>query len=950
MSRLGKEQTFFVATLALTGLLGAFLFTSGSGTVAARAGKKPDPATLEPKLVASAPRGALADVAWTRDGREAFREPRDWLPLPPVDLDRPPLREPSYVPPPPRPSTGLDRLGAYRQPSKTTPHVFPDENGTSPAEETPDDAPANAAKATEKNDKSAKTPSSAKPGDATKPGDAKTPASQSDPKSGGATASAQSKPSAASKSAEVLLDEDELKRKFDWLELSTDLKPWYGVIQNEDKFGLLTERKDELVKFRRLDPKTNHVQGEGAIKRDLIKDGGIHFADTAANKTESLLRQFPEATWTATALPKMLDLVGQVLQLGREDASSFKRAADRLEKYTAVDAKAARTWEMLADAHAALLDFESELKALARAESGGVESPGLVVRRARWLRRAGARGGALARLATGAARFPNDRELRLAYGRALLERGAPADVELALQQFTQAEQASETGEQRMEVIAASGAALLEKGDVNEALNQAKRILGIDRRAPVGIRLQGASEFALGQFDDASSDFDKLLNAATSPDWEGEALLSLAIVGTRRGDFDVARTNLRRVPQLDPRLGGSAAIAEADLLATTEHLADAVAKCRDAVARSPDDAYLRYFLGRTLRRADDFEGARLELRRALDLGATFPDLFDELGYLALLEGRASDAQRYFEESLAREERDGTRLFLAHAHLLGDDLGPARALFDALQSKKPTSESLLGLAYCAYKKGESAVAQQLWTQVRDDLASAHPDDKAYAAKWLAAVLDAESKQVWEDLIPYREVGNGWDADARYGPEIHVTPGSLHVGGPQRAGLDASNMTFVRRDVELSQFCEFEVDVTVGPKQQGRVGVGLARFQMAANPKDASPIAASLLLAIDADGTVRVQHREHVDDVEWKPVGTVQPHAGDKVTITLRRKERGARQFQFFVDGAPMGPPVEMNPWSGKSKQSIHALFFASAPGGKEVDASMLRARRIEFLPTP
>src|SRR6185436_14599000 len=130
-----------------------------------------------------------------------------------------------------------------------------------------------------------------------------------------------------------------------------------------------------------------------------------------------------------------------------------------------------------------------------------------------------------------------------------------------------------------------------------------------------------------------------------------------------------------------------AAAEADLLAVTDHLDQAMAKCRDALARAPDDAYLRYFVGRMLRRTGDLEGASAELRRALDLGAAFPDLFTELGYLALLEGRAADARRYLEESLAREERDETKLLLAHAHLLADDYGPARTLFEALNAKKP-----------------------------------------------------------------------------------------------------------------------------------------------------------------------------------------------------------------------------------------------------------------------
>ena len=96
--------------------------------------------------MAKAPRGALKNGDWAGGGRETFREPRDWNPLPPADLERPPLREPSYVPPPPRPSVGLDRFGLYRTTAKVTPHAFADESAGDAAAAAPEEpAPASAA-------------------------------------------------------------------------------------------------------------------------------------------------------------------------------------------------------------------------------------------------------------------------------------------------------------------------------------------------------------------------------------------------------------------------------------------------------------------------------------------------------------------------------------------------------------------------------------------------------------------------------------------------------------------------------------------------------------------------------------------------------------------------------------------------------------------------------------
>jgi Flp pilus assembly protein TadD len=927
MARPGKEQVFFFATLGLTGLLAALLLTDSWKARGAPRGKAPDPKLLVRTDVAGAPRGALKDAAWPRGGREAFREPRDWLPLPPADLERPPLREPAYVPPPPLLHAGLDRLGLYRTASKITPHQFPEEKTQDAGDEGDDGAPVNAATA-----------------NAPKKGAA------GDPKAGGASATngAGSPPSSAP-SAAPSLDDADLRRRFDWLEVAADPKPWYGFIVNQDKFTLAT-RPEEKVLFQRLDPKTSRLMGQGAIERTRLKQEGIHFAETAANKTELLLRQNPESQWTATRLPALLDVIEQILPLGHDDPVAWRRAAEQLGKYVALDPHQPRTYELLADARGLLLDFEAELLALKQAETAGVESPGLVVRRARWLARMGARAGALARLADGVHRFPNERSLRLAYGRALLAERSPEDDARALEQFSQAEQGSTTGDERMEVIAEVGAALLEQGEAERALQEGQRILKIDKGSPLGLRLQAAAEFALGRFLEAEGDWQKLRDAADGPAHEAEASLCLGIGRTRLGDFDSARAELRHAPQLDPRLGAAAAAAEAELLETTDHLDAALSKCRDAVARAPDDAHLHYFLGRLLRRSGDLDAARTELRRSLDLGANFPDLFTELGFVALLQGNAGDARRYFEESLAREDRAETKLLLAHAFLLADDLRSAREVFEQLNSAHPSSEAMLGLAYVDYKRGESPAAQQLWLQVQNELPNADPDDKTYAAKWLGAVLDLESKQVWEDSIQWHEVGNGWEPDNRYGLTEKIQPGAYHLGGTQRPGATIENWNYLRRDVELVQFCEYSVDVSFGAEQQGRVGFGLAHFFGGAATQQAPQIRASLMLAVEPDGTLLVQHREHVDDADWTKEGKVDVKPGESLHLTLRRKERGSATFQFLCNGALVGEPIEMNAWRGKTKQQVSALFFASAAGGKKVDATLERARRVEFLVAP
>ena len=154
----------------------------------------------------------------------------------------------------------------------------------------------------------------------------------------------------------------------------------------------------------------------------------------------------------------------------------------------------------------------------------------------------GAREGALARLKDGVVRYPADRGLRLAYGRLLLAEGLGAE---ALEQFAQAEGTSNSAEERMQVTAQVGSTWLERGECDKALAEARRILGVDKDAPLGHRLEGAALLALGKRDEAAQSFAKLAAAAKTPDWQGEALLAQGIVHTRAGEFEQALGELGR---------------------------------------------------------------------------------------------------------------------------------------------------------------------------------------------------------------------------------------------------------------------------------------------------------------------------------------------------------------------------------------------------------------------
>ena len=52
-------------------------------------------------------------------------------------------------------------------------------------------------------------------------------------------------------------------------------------------------------------------------------------------------------------------------------------------------------------------------------------------------------------------------------------------------------------------------------------------------------------------------------------------------------------------------------------------------------------------------------------------------------------------------------------------------------------------------------------------------------------VAGVRHAAGVEISRYNIPWREVGNGWELENRFGLEEHATPGSFRLQGTQRTG---------------------------------------------------------------------------------------------------------------------------------------------------------------------
>ena len=890
MGQVRKEQVFFLVTFVIVAYLAYSRVSDPYTAMRPSSGRKAEAADDAGTRV-EGPRGELVTDDWLARAR-AFDEPKEWVPLPPVDLPLPPQRDPARVRFAVEPAVDLVRRGRYRADQQVRPHTFEDAAFT--ASLTSEDAAADLGD------------------DSTETDD-----------------------------AGAFGGDSEFRRRYDWIELRGTSKPRYGFLIDDDKYTL-PERVEDPIVFQEVNPETGKPGLKLELPRDRLKEDGVHLADSDENRVELLLRRTPREDRNSATTPRVLDDIESALGIPAADQYAQRRAAEEIEHCLSLDPKSLRGYEMLADVQADLLDFEQERAALERAVAEGLAGPGLVRREARWFERYGAKEHALALLERGALDFPADVDLGVAYGRALLDSGRTAD---ALAQLERVEQATREPAAKRRAGRALVEALLGLDRLAEAEREASQLVAGDSRDPRAQRLLAAAQFAQGDAGAALESIQRALQwEADDEAFRAEATLALAAVSIVLGRFEEARSLLMEVPRRDPLRAAEAERSLVDLYEETGNDELALAAAHRALELEPEDAFAHYQLGRQLRRADDTSAARDSLREALGRGAVFPDLFAELGFTSLQSGDTESATRYFEESLAREPRDEVRILLARTHMVRGDLLLARR---ALDQASTSSAQLLALAWCDYRQGDSAQAQQIFQGVLNELQNAPEEDLEYARTSLAAILDVESKQRWIDPIRWRGIGNGWQLDSRFGVEEHTVPGRLSFSGAQRVGAGLDDWTMLHRGVESTTLHEFEVVLEVGPSQQGRAGMGLVKLGsgLGREPKPRE----ALMLAVEG-GSLYQQRRQNLDDpeAEWRKIADVP--SGQPLRLTLRRTAPGEADFDLLLDGVRIGDPVRMDRWRGRQRQELLAVFFVAADSGKRVDAALTYAHLVKFLSEP
>ncbi len=877
MRQAAKEQVFFLFTVAIVGAWWFFASRDPYRPMTARGGKPLAEDKVAALVVGRTDSHELAE-GWLDAPSRVFAEPREWSPLPPVDLPLPPRREPQFLSPFPAPSPLVERRGVRRRSMEVVDFL-----AMPTASEEPRD---------------------------------REPSGQ-----------------------EFLTEQEALQRRYDWLEVRTQSEPLYGFIKNRDKFALLDDPTRD-VEFRHVNPDRTSSHIEATVPRENILKDGIHFADTPANRVEQKLREIPESRRTAGSIPTLVALAKEAMTEGPQDPVAYRRVAEEIPRYLQLDAKEPGLYELLADCHRGLQDYEAERDVFANAESAGVESGGLAMRRVRWFWKYGARDHARELLQKAVKRHPESRELRLFRARCWLEL---EQTDAALNDLEMVKRMSQTAAHRREARLALVDALLRAARWDPAERELEGIQKVYQDDPEILLLEGRLHYARGNDSAAGEAFLRALQLSVSPRTSSLALLGKALAHAQRGEYAEADQDLQAVARLDPLRGAAIHGAMAFVHELSGRASAALEASRRAVAMDPKDRSLLYSLGRQLRKAGEWDEAREVLRKALQHGPGFSELFNELGFLELESRRPEEAVRYLAESLANDPRDETRELLAHAHTMAGDW---RQALDLLESVRPSAGAYVASAYCQYRQGNSAEAQRRLQSVLTDLSERSAEEEDYARVHLADILDRESKQEWVDRIPWNQISNGWRLEDRYDIRHEVRPGEFRFVGNQRVGSGEQQLTYLSRPVDVSRFFELEMDLSSGPDHQGRFGIALVDWRTGTGAPQAR---VGLFLAVGAEGTVETMKREHLDDpgAVWTP-WEGERVSSDSVRLSIRRPTKGRGEFEFAVNGIPIGEAVELQPWRGDRRRQVSAVFFVSAPSGQSVSAALHSVRIIEFLP--
>ncbi len=518
---LRKEQVLFLAALALGVLV--WKGRSDEKPVTIAHPKSKDWEGLPPAPVVLAD----ADGAGAAAGKDLFREPTEAEPLPPRQLDYPPLAALPIVAPPLHPGQTAMAFDQLRMDGgEPEAHAFPDAGGAG----------------TPGTDGGAGTGTGNGEGaGAAATGDGDT---IPDPVAAGTGATAQQPQSG--------IPEEVLKQEFDQLYGPSQRTPFYGHILSPDKVALATAPAlTAPVKFEMVSAKTGKPYTTKDFKPEEI--ARLVLADNLENRIA--LRKL-ELSDAQASIPRRIDFIRDLLVEARTQPSAYAEAEAQARKIAELSPPGselgyrwtARVLRAQGDLGKEWAFYQSLPQPIAESSFRYRAQGDLEARLALWA-------DAEAHLRKAAEISPNDARSLAGLARYLLDQGRPAEAEPFAERASRNANTVVETEDRFDVLRVPVDVHLALGELDAALEALDRTsgLGSDEERTY---LAGAVRYARGELDEAADMFERSAAHAT----DLEPVLGLGVIALRRGKWDEARDALQRVADGSPLLRGRALAA------------------------------------------------------------------------------------------------------------------------------------------------------------------------------------------------------------------------------------------------------------------------------------------------------------------------------------------------------------------------------------------------------
>ncbi|MCE9593071.1 MAG: tetratricopeptide repeat protein [Planctomycetes bacterium] len=884
-----KEQVVFAVTVLV---VGAFVATAASETALRR------PSSAAAKAVELVDRPA-PDVAYSLPvkrelaafDRDLFSQPRDTRPLPPLDLEAPPVAPLAGLFPPPLPGPAPAHFGALLRTQAAPTRV----DGLFVAE--------------------------GEGGAAT-----------TDDEDGGAVAEL----TAAAKNVAKKLSPDEVaaqieswKRLYDWIRINEG-RPLFGYIRNEDRFGLHLAT-NEPVLFIEVDPESGREKFPGQPPSKFERARVLEFALAASFDNQIQIRRRELGKSISSGQYTMVLAFADECVRRRGEARRALEVAEEMYKLAqtqSADDPAPRLG--LARCYEAGFDFDHAFEVYQSLLDGGfAHRPEVHARLAELEARFRLFDSAETRLREAERLARGDGAVAWTFGRFLMDRGRFAE---ALERLKNAYKFEPTGEDKSVRAAIRydlGRAYCALGELTQARDLFEKSLQADAsfaRARAGL-----------------SAVDLLLKKPTSAITierdraSFEELYDHALADLAAKKWTAARDGLLLAADADPLRAQVAWSALSWLCEITGYPEEALRWIEDAWAADPTDAWICWQRGRLLAEREDLDGARDMYQSALDLDLDFVDALVALGDLSARRGEREAADKYFERALMLEPSRAEVHALRGWNLLfsGDVRGAQDAFKKGTEYARGDASCGLGLAWCTYRTGAVESTLQQFADVEDGRRSAPEDDplRIYARRQISRISDHATKVIWTDRFERRMLRNDWVTEEAAGPTVALVDGQLVL----RGNFTENGATRVWKPWQPTLFYAIDLDVSIANESKTRVGVFLAKER----PIRAGGVQTlgKIAVARHMEGGLQVLTLDRTDNQEnWTdvpPVGGVAWWPTDKpVHIHIERVGEGSdAKGRITVDGITVAEGFRMTALAA-TNQDLRVGVFAEGATGRPV----------------